>query len=696
MKNTQTTARERSWFQVLDVPAGGWLGLLLGVALLAAGAPAQAQTTARYTIDQAKKGATLFSQHCAECHGSKLQGNSAPALTGKNWKEAVKERFATQKKLFTYVSSAMPVDNPGALSQPEYLEVVAFLLAQNGYAASGKEAQPDELTQVKLSPVPKAATSSKGSNVSLEIQNIGSANRTVTGKLPEAKRVKVSDKMLLNADSDQANWLLHGRDYGNQRYSPLAQINADNIDSLVPVALTQTGMVGSFETTPIVINGVMYVTTPTVDSKIKILAIDAASGEVLWETSYSLGENKICCGPVNRGAAVAYGSVFFLTLDNQLVALNAATGEKEWSVSVADSSLGYSETMAPQVFDGSLIIGSAGGEWPLRGFIASYDAKSGKQNWRFHTTDPNTFEGDSWKYGGATVWTTPAIDVEQRLVIFSTGNPNPDLYGESRKGDNLYSDSIVAVNADTGKLAWHYQEVKHDVWDYDAVSNVVLFDVKKDGKVIPAAGEAGKVGWFFIVDRRNGKLIHKSEPFVMMSDNMFSAPTKEGVQILPGANGGAEWSPPAYSPKTGYVYIMGMNQLMNFTTEKPETSKGSIRLGSAFTNVKEGGIQNGTFTAIDVNTGKIAWQYQAPQPLIGGVLATAGNLVFMGEGNGFFDGFNATSGKLLWRFNLGAGVNAPPVTYTVDGEQYIAVAAGGNFQLGFPYGDVVAIFKVKK
>lgn len=655
--------------------------------------PVHAATQSGLTQKQAQQGASVYSQQCAQCHGSQLQGAAAPALEGDSFHASIKNRFGTTAELLDYISSNMPVSNPGSLSREQYRDTVAFILASNGYDPS--ESVSPNLAQVSLTPVPLPDRGKKPSN--LEIQNIGSANRTVTGKLPDAGRVTVSNAMMLGAADDTANWLLHGRDYTNQRYSPLDQINADNVDALVPVALTQTGLVGSFESTPIVVNGVMYVTTPTVDRHIKVMAMNAADGEVIWETSYSLGDSKICCGPVNRGVAVGYGSVYFVTLDDQLVSLDATSGEKNWSVQVADPGVGYSETMAPQIFDGKVIVGSAGGEWPIRGFVAAYDASSGKQDWRFQTTDPDTYEGDSWKHGGAMVWTTPAIDAKRKLLIFSTGNPNPDLYGGNRKGDNLYSDSIVALHIDTGKLAWYHQEVKHDVWDYDAVSNVVLFDTTDaDGHTVPAAGEAGKDGWFHIVDRRNGKVIRKSDPFVMHSDNAFSPPTEEGVEMLPGANGGAEWSPPAYSPKTGYVYVMGMNQLMNFTTREPETSEGSIRLGSAFTNVKKGSIQNGVFSAIDVDTGKIAWTYDAPQPLIGGVLATAGNLVFMGEGNGFFDAFDATSGKRLWHFNLGAGVNAPPITYAVDGQQYIAVAAGGNFQMGFPYGDLVAIFKVKK
>ncbi len=217
------------------------------------------------------------------------------------------------------------------------------------------------------------------------------------------------------------------------------------------------------------------------------------------------------------------------------------------------------------------------------------------------------------------VWTTPAIDPKLGLVIFSTGNPNPDLYGTSRAGDNLYTDSIVALDATTGKLRWYYPEVKHDVWDYDAVSNVVLFDTVENGKTVAAAGEAGKVGWFFVVDRATGRLIRKSDPYVMMSKNMFSMPTKAGVEMLPGANGGAEWSPPAYSPETHLVYILAMDELMKFTTSPPPTVPGQIRLGSAF-NVDKNGVQDGPFVALNVDTGKIAWQYMAPQPLVGGAL----------------------------------------------------------------------------
>ena len=659
------------------------------VALLAVSfVGAQAKESQSYTTAQASRGATVYGQSCISCHGANLQGESGPALSGKSFELAYGGGTAAQ--LYDFISRQMPQDKPGSLSQRQYLDVTAYILSRNGIAAGEAPLRVPSLGQVSLAGMSGAATAA-GTN---EIVRAAPPVRSVYAPLPQGADVNVTDSMLQGAASDRNDWLLHGRTYDNQRYSPLQQITADNVRSLVPVALVQTGMAASFETTPIVVNGVMYLTTPVVNRKMLILAVNAATGERLWEVTYNLGPFQVCCGPVNRGVAVGYGKVYVVTLDDHLVALDAADGRTLWDSTIVDSQNGYSETLAPQIYDGLIIVGSAGGEWALRGFVAAYDANTGRQRWRWHSTDPKSYSGDSWRTGGAMPWTTPAIDPQLGLVIFSTGNPNPDLDGTSRRGDNLYSDSMVALDVQTGRLKWYYQEVKHDVWDYDAVSNVVLVDVHRRGATIPAAAEAGKVGWVFIVDRRTGKLIRKSDPYVMMSKNMFSTPTRAGVVMLPGANGGAEWSPPAYSPQTHYLYILAMNQLMRFTTKPATTVPGLIRLGSAFTNVAPGGIQNGPFVALDVETGKIAWQYTAPQPLIGGALATAGNLVFMGEGNGWLDAFNAKTGERLWRYNLGAGVNAPPITYQVNGEQYLAVAAGGNFQLTYPYGDTVAIFKL--
>jgi alcohol dehydrogenase (cytochrome c) len=272
---------------------------------------------------------------------------------------------------------------------------------------------------------------------------------------------------------------------------------------------------------------------------------------------------------------------------------------------------GYSETLAPQIYDGMVIVGSAGGEWALRGFVAAYDAKTGQQRWRWISTDPKSYSGDSWQSGGGMVWTTPAIDPQLGLVIFSTGNPNPDLDGTIRQGDNLYTDSIVALDVHSGTLKWYYQEVKHDVWDYDAVSNVVLFDVHQNGKAIPAAAEAGKVGWVFILDRRTGAADPQVRSVRHDVEEHVHHAHEEGVDMLPGANGGAEWSPPAYSPQTHYLYILAMDQLMHFTTKPASSAPGLIRLGARSPMSRPVGFRMVRSSRSMSRPGKIAWQYKS-------------------------------------------------------------------------------------
>jgi alcohol dehydrogenase (cytochrome c) len=623
-----------------------------------------------YTKADATAGSAVYQQDCSTCHGAHLQGNSGPTLVGKS----IREGYPTASKLYDFISKQMPANDPGSLSTTQYRDVTAFILQKNGLLNKADPPRSDPpATEMQLSVPPKTTT---------------------INPIPSSAKIDLTNSDLVNAASDSRDWLIDGRAYDNDRYSPLDQITASNVDTLRPAALIQTGMTASFETTPIVTDGVMYITTPTVNDAMKVMSFNAATGEPYWSTTIDESGFQICCGPVNRGAAVANGMVYVATLDDHLVALDARTGKVRWAVSVANPSVGYSETMAPVAYDGMVIVGSAGGEWALRGFIAAYNAQTGKQDWRYYTTVPSTYSGNSWQTGGATVWTTPAIDPKRGLIVFSTGNPNPDLNGINRKGSNEWSDSIVALDVHTGKFKWGYQEVKHDVWDYDAVSPVVLFDVTENGKTIPAAGEAGKVGWFFIVNRETGKLIRKSAPLVRMNANMFKPPTKAGVDTLPGANGGAEWSPPAYSPKTHMAYALEMDQLMHFTIGEPTAASGHLRLGSAFVNVKPNGVQDGRFVAVNVDTGRVAWTAITPQPLMGGALVTAGNLAFVGEGDGWFDAYDATSGKRLWRYYLGAGVNAPAVSYEVNGTQYIAVGAGGNFQLGYPYGDTIAIFKL--
>ena len=524
----------------------------------------------------------------------------------------------------------------------------------------------------------------------------------------------VTDAMLKGARSNGSNWAIYGHDYSNQRFSPLAQITTANVGSLKMAWMYQTGIsrLGSFENSPTVVDGVMYVTTPYNTA----MAVDARTGQQIWRYEHkpSITAPIYCCGPNNRGVAISGNSVFMGTLDARLVALDSKTGAVKWDVEVADPEAGYSLTMTPLIVDNFVLVGSSGAEYGIRGFVKAYNKDDGKLAWTFYTLPDKGWEGnfaektgegedlkrdipaekaamaqygDAWKRGGGSVWMTPAYDPASHNIFFAVGNPSPDLDGTVRPGDNLYTESIVAVDARTGEYKWHYQEVPHDVWDFDATSPPVIVKLK-NGKT--AVAEAGKTAFVYVLDAETGKLIRKSDEF-NRHENYFVQPTAEGVRMLPGANGGSEWSPPAVNPNLGYMYVLGLEQPMNYITHSAPLEKGKLWLGSAFKAVP-GEKQFGTFTAINLNTGKRAWQVKTDQPMIGGALATAGNLVFTGEGNGHFNAYDARTGKTLWSFTGGAGCNAPPVSYSVDGKQYIAVACGGNYQLGYPLGDAVMVF----
>ena len=526
----------------------------------------------------------------------------------------------------------------------------------------------------------------------------------------------VTDDMLKNARADGKNWAIYGHDYTNQRYSPLAQITTANVGSLRMSWMYQTGIsrLGSFETSPVVVDGVMYLTTPYNTA----MAVDARTGQQIWRYEHkpSITAPIYCCGPNNRGVAISGNMVYMGTLDARLVALDSKTGAVKWDVEAADPEAGYSLTLTPLIVDNSVIIGSSGAEYGIRGFVKAYNKEDGKLLWTFYTLPDKGWEGnfaektgegedlkrnitaekaamaqygDAWKRGGGSVWMTPAYDPASHNIFFAVGNPSPDLDGTVRPGDNLYTESIVAIDARTGEYKWHYQQVPHDVWDFDATSPPVIVKLK-NGKT--AIAEAAKTAFVYVLDAETGKLIRKSDEF-NRHENYFVQPTAEGVRMLPGANGGSEWSPPAVNPTLGYMYVLGLEQPMNYITHSAPYEKGKLWLGSAFKAVP-GEKQWGTFTAIDLNTGKRAWQVKTDQPMIGGALATAGNLVFTGEGNGHFNAYNARTGKVLWSFTAGAGCNAPPVTYTLDGKQYIAVACGGNYQLGYPLGAAVMVFSL--
>jgi PQQ-dependent dehydrogenase (methanol/ethanol family) len=545
-------------------------------------------------------------------------------------------------------------------------------------------------------------------------QEVAGAATTTARQMTKAPSA-ITQAMLDAAATNANNWIHANGSYDQQRYYPGKQINAGNVGKLRPAYVFQTAVLESMETAPIVVDGVMFLTT----SFNHVYAIDAVTGEEFWHYKHKLGPIvTVCCGNNNRGVAIEGGKLFMGTIDAKLVALDAKSGKLLWETQIADPEKGYSETMAPAVIEGKVLIGTNGGEYGVRGFVKAFDANDGKLLWTFYTIPEKGHEGvwnpndatgrdmkrdiaaekaafakDSsfWQTLGGGVWMTPAIDKKTRTAFFVVGNPSPDLYGAIRPGDNLYTDSIVAIDLDKGTYKWHFQYIAHDVWDLDAVSPPILTQAKDgSGKMVDVVIHGGKTGHVYVHERNTGKLIRFSEAMIPQ-ENMWVLPTKTGARMLPGANGGVEWSPMAVDPTTRMAYAANLHQPMTYHVEETPYPGGKLWLGGAF-KVIPTEEQWGRLVAVNIDTGKVAWGVKTPQPLIGGVLATAGGVVFNGEANGWFKAFDSKTGKELWKYNCGAGVNAPAVSYMVGGKQYVAVAAGGNNQIDAKRGNSVFVF----
>ena len=538
---------------------------------------------------------------------------------------------------------------------------------------------------------------------------------TTTAKAMTQAPAPVTQAMLNAAGGDAKNWIHANGSYEQTRFHLGKEINTGNVAKLKPAFVFQTAVLESMETAPIVVDGVMFLTT----SFNHVYAIDAVTGEEFWHYKQKLGPIvTVCCGNNNRGVAIEGGTLYMGTIDAKLVALDAKTGKLLWETQIADPEKGYSETMAPAVVDGKVLIGTNGGEYGVRGFVKAFDAKDGRNLWTFYSIPEKGHEGvwapkdatgrdmhrdiaaekaafakDSSFYQtlGGGVWMTPAIDLKTRTVFFVAGNPSPDLYGAIRPGDNLYTNSMVAIDLDKGTYKWHFQYIAHDVWDLDAVSPPILTQAKDaSGKMVDVVIHGGKTGHIYVHERATGKLIRFSDAMIPQ-ENMWVLPTKTGARMLPGANGGVEWSPMAVDPGARLAFAANLHQPMTYHVEESPYPGGKLWLGGAFKTIPSE-EQWGNLVAVNLDTGKLAWQHKTPQPLIGGVLATAGGLVFNGEANGWFKAFDSKTGKELWKYNCGAGVNAPAVSYEVNNKQYVAVAAGGNNQIDSKRGNSVFVF----
>lgn len=503
----------------------------------------------------------------------------------------------------------------------------------------------------------------------------------------------VSAAMLRAPQDDPTRWLHYGGDYRNYRRSSLRSLNPCSVKRLEVAWAFPTGTFGQFEASPVVYDGVMYVTS----SYNRLFALDARTGRLLWRYDHPVRNDlRLCCGPPNRGVAIAGDRVLMATLDAQLIAFDRRTGAIVWQTQIADYTQGFSATSAPLIVDGRAFIGVAGGEYGVRGFFDAYDVATGRRLWR-HYTIPTTGEpgvetwaGDSYRRGGAPAWTTGAYDAETDTLLWTTGNPGPDWNGDERAGDNLYADSVLAIDPATGAQKWYFQFTPHDVWDYDGNTQLFLVDTEVDGRPTRLIAQANRNGYFYLLDRVTGRFL-RATPYVEKLNwatidaqgrpqvNPKAFPMEEPSDLvcpsnLGGMNG--SWTG-AYDPKLGLAFIPVVEACQLFAKGISAYAEGMPYLGGLPDTVEANDRSAyGHLSAVDVATGEVRWRYRDPHPMMGGVLSTAGGVVFTGNLEGEALALDARSGKVLWRFRMGGGVRSQPIAYRIDGRSYVAIGSG--------------------
>ena len=512
---------------------------------------------------------------------------------------------------------------------------------------------------------------------------------------------QVTSDRVQKASAEPQNWLTYSGNYAGWRYSTLDQVNLDNVGKLQAQWVFQSGVQGLFETTPLVVDGVLYGTGP----EDAAFALDARTGKPIWRYKRALPDKMtVCCGHVNRGFAILGSNVYMATLDAHVIALDTRTGNLVWDVQAADSTKGYSFTLAPLLVKDKIVVGISGGEYGIRGFIDAYDAMTGKRAWRHYTIpvpgEPGveSWGGTSWKTGGAPAWVTGTYDPDLNLIYWPTGNPSPDLYGRERPGDNLYSDCVLALDADTGKLKWHFQFTPHDVFDYDSTEVPLLLDANWQGQPRKLMIHANRNGFFYVLDRTNGQfLLAKPYAKVTWAKGIDSSgrpirqfddtPLKGKTYICPSVLGSTNWFSPSYNPQIGLVYVSAIERCEDFTSWPEPYQQGRRFIGSSGTRI-ENEKDWGAVRAIDPQTGDIKWEYKFTAAPWAGNLSTAGGVVFTGDIDGNFIALDAHTGKALWHFQLGAGINAAAMTYSIEGKQYVIIPSGGAlFAFGLPDGE---------
>ncbi len=502
----------------------------------------------------------------------------------------------------------------------------------------------------------------------------------------------VTWERLVNAADEPHNWLMYSGTMDSQRYSRLNQIDGGNVAALELKWAYSIRQLDRAETTPLVVDGVMFIT----ESPSNLTAVDATTGRPYWRYEHPLPDDlNVCCGRNNRGVAILGETLYMSTLDAHLVAIDARTGHVTWDAEVADYRAGYSKTAAPLIVKDKVVTGIAGGEFGIRGFLDAYDADTGGRIWRTDTIpgpdhpDNRTWAGDSWRTGGSPTWITGSYDPDLNLVYWGTGNPGPDWNGDVRMGDNLYSDSVLALDGDTGEMSWYFQFTPHDVHDWDAIQIPVLADIEMEGQRRKAMLWANRNAFYYTLDRETGEyLVGKSFALQTWAEGLDengrpirrpdTFPTPEGTVVAPTAGGATNWWSPSYSPRTELLYVNAFDGEGEFFIRDEAYVEGDRFTGGGVQSAQPMDTYQSAIRALDPTTGDLRWEFPMKPRARAGVLSTAGDLVFSATVDGYFFALDAVSGEERWHIPLGGPVNASPMSYAVGGQQYVTMTVGNT------------------
>ena len=625
---------------------------------------ASAQSAASHGVDfleeQVSRGLDIYKRECLSCHGPTLRGTTAgTALAGREFEN---QWLTGQRKLgdlHYLIATLMPYLNQGSLSAKENFDVTAYVLSENGYIPGRTALTADTLDAV-LPPTRDEAEELPDATVKTVAPEPGQPLTSKTHRPSLTDRPDDSDML---AD-DGENWLRYNNDYEGRRFSPLTQINVQNVSRLAPVCVFQAGEIAQFQASPVIFEGTLYVTTGY-----NTYAVDAHTCEKKWQHVYQ--SDSLTPVTVARGAALYKGKVFRVTPDGHLLALDAKTGELLWDTWMSDASKGYWLSAAPIAYQDRVFIGEAGADWGVDGHIYAFDANTGKTLWVFDTVLSDDAGHGSANYSGGSTWSSFSFDVKANLLYAPIGNVSPDFNDSSRPGANLYTNSVVALAADSGKIAWWAQQVPRDVHDWDTAAAPALYE--QSGKKYSAV--AGKAGWLYIYDRDSHALVTKSE--ISSRKNAELPITPEGVHVCPGIMGGSLWNGPAYSPASGMLFVNSTEWCGTFKVAEARRIEGSAYYGGNHV-FDEFESTSGWTRAFDAEDGKQIWAIKTKRPMLAGLTPTGGGVVFTGDLSGYFLAIDAKTGNILYRFNTGGAIIGGVSTYMVEGKQYVAATSGNS------------------